>query len=327
MRTVVIGATGHVGGYLVPRLVRAGHEVIAVSRGESAPYREDDAWSAVQRLQLDREKMDADGSFGAAIADLHPDVVVDMICFTRASAQQLVDALRGRGSVLVSCGSIWVHGTLTEVPADEWAPRRPWGEYGIGKAEIEQLLLEESRRADGVPSIVLHPGHISGPGWPVINPIGNLDLDVWQHLASGEEVLLPHFGLETVHHVHADDVAQAFQLAIENRDAAIGESFNVVSDRALTLRGFADAVAGWFGRDANLRFVSFDEFAASVSIQSAETSYAHIARSHSMSIEKARRMLGYEPAFSSLDAVREAVEWLAQNGRVQLPALLPTPGA
>ena len=32
-RVVVIGATGHIGTYLVPRLVRGGHEVIAVSRG------------------------------------------------------------------------------------------------------------------------------------------------------------------------------------------------------------------------------------------------------------------------------------------------------
>ena len=27
MRVAVIGATGHIGGYLVPRLVAAGHEV------------------------------------------------------------------------------------------------------------------------------------------------------------------------------------------------------------------------------------------------------------------------------------------------------------
>ena len=38
-RVVVIGATGHVGTYLVPRLVRAGHEVVALSRGEREPYR------------------------------------------------------------------------------------------------------------------------------------------------------------------------------------------------------------------------------------------------------------------------------------------------
>ena len=32
-RVVVIGATGHIGTYLVPRLVDGGHQVIAVSRG------------------------------------------------------------------------------------------------------------------------------------------------------------------------------------------------------------------------------------------------------------------------------------------------------
>lgn len=34
-RVVVIGATGHIGTYLVPRLVDRGHEVIAVSRARS----------------------------------------------------------------------------------------------------------------------------------------------------------------------------------------------------------------------------------------------------------------------------------------------------
>jgi nucleoside-diphosphate-sugar epimerase len=33
MRIVVIGGTGHIGSFLVPRLVRAGHEVVNISRG------------------------------------------------------------------------------------------------------------------------------------------------------------------------------------------------------------------------------------------------------------------------------------------------------
>ncbi|MBW8788837.1 MAG: NAD(P)-dependent oxidoreductase, partial [Rhizobium leguminosarum] len=32
MRVLVIGATGHVGTYLVPRLVEAGHDVVTISR-------------------------------------------------------------------------------------------------------------------------------------------------------------------------------------------------------------------------------------------------------------------------------------------------------
>lgn len=32
MKVVVIGATGHIGTYLVPMLVKAGYEVIAITR-------------------------------------------------------------------------------------------------------------------------------------------------------------------------------------------------------------------------------------------------------------------------------------------------------
>ena len=52
------------------------------------------------------------------------------------------------------------------VPVTEDEPRTAYGEYGIGKAEIEALLHRETL-AGGVPSVVLHPGHICGPGWPV----------------------------------------------------------------------------------------------------------------------------------------------------------------
>src|SRR4051812_48708743 len=103
-RVVVIGATGHIGTYLVPRLVRAGYEVVAVSRGTQEPYHPSVEWRAVTRVVADREAEDAAGTFGTRIAELRPDAVVDLICFTPSSAQQLVDALRPARPLLVHCG-------------------------------------------------------------------------------------------------------------------------------------------------------------------------------------------------------------------------------
>jgi uncharacterized protein YbjT (DUF2867 family) len=57
-RVIVIGATGHVGTYLVPRLVEAGHDVIAVSRGRAEPYRSHRAWQSVDRRQIDRDALE-----------------------------------------------------------------------------------------------------------------------------------------------------------------------------------------------------------------------------------------------------------------------------
>ena len=137
---VVIGATGHIGTYLVPRLVRAGHEVLAVSRGEQDPYHEAVEWGSVQRVVADRAAEDAAGVFGRRIARLEPDVVVDLICFRSDSAQHLVDALRPTRPLLGHCGTIWVHGRTARVPVTEDEPRTPFGEYGTGKAAIEALL-------------------------------------------------------------------------------------------------------------------------------------------------------------------------------------------
>jgi nucleoside-diphosphate-sugar epimerase len=315
MRVLVIGATGHIGSYLVPRLVADGHEVVAMSRGQRRPYLDHPAWDHVEQVQADREAEDDAGTFGARVAAMRPDAVVDLMCFTEPSARQLLEALAPVGAYLLHCGTIWVHGSAVEVPVTEDAARRPFGEYGTQKAAIEELLLGEARRGT-LRGTVLHPGHIVGPGWPPLNPAGNFNPEVFSRLARGEELALPHFGLETVHHVHADDVAQGFVKALDNPAAASGEPFHIVSGRALTLRGYAESVAAWFGQPARLSFQPWGTWTAAWDPQDAQATWEHIARSPSMSIDKAARALGYRPRYSSLDAVFESLAWLVEHGQV-----------
>lgn len=315
MRVVVIGGTGHVGSYLVPRLVRGGHEVTVITRGPSEPYHHDAAWGQARRVHADRGSEDATGEFGRRIAAYEADAVIDMVCFTPDSARGLAEALRGATGHLLHCGTVWVHGVPSEVPVPEDAPRRPFGDYGVNKAAAESYLLQQSARG-GTPVSVLHPGHISGPGWVPINPAGNLDLRVFGALARGERVVLPNSGLETLHHVHADDVAQAFESALSDPVAAVGRAFHVCSERALTLRGYAEAVAGWFGVQPQLTYAPYEQWATEVDDKNAAVTHDHISRSTHVSIERARRLLGYAPRYSSLQAVREALAWLVAAGRV-----------
>jgi nucleoside-diphosphate-sugar epimerase len=309
MKVVVLGATGHVGGYLVPRLVELGHEVIAVSRGRREPYRAHAAWQEVRRINLDREALETEGNFAGKILELSPEIVIDMICFTADSAARIVEALRGVIQHYLCCGTIWVHGHSSVVPTPESAPREPFGDYGIRKEQMERYLLEQARLR-GFPATVLHPGHIVGEGWPPLNPAGNFNPRVFEILARGQELALPNLGLETVHHVHADDVAQGFIRAIANWAVSVGESFHLVSPAALTLRGFAEHMAAWFGQRANLRYLPWEQWKQSASEEDAWYTWDHIAHSPNCSIEKARRLLGYAPRYSSLEAVYESVQWL-----------------
>lgn len=316
-RVVVIGATGHIGTYLVPLLVRAGHEVVAISRSQREPYRADSAWASVETVVADRHAEDDAGSFGARVRDLRPDVVVDLISFSPESALALVEALRGRVEHFLHCGTIWVHGPTRQAPTTEDEPRRPFGDYGIKKARIEELLLQEARR-DGFPATVLHPGQIVGPGWVPINPAGNLNLEVYRRLARGQELCLPNLGMETLHHVHADDIARAFMLAIANRAASLGESFHIVSPAALTLRGYAEELARWFGQAPRLSFMGWETWKETVSSEDAAATWDHLAHSPCCSIAKAARLLAYAPRYSSLEAVQESLTWLIDNGDLTL---------
>jgi nucleoside-diphosphate-sugar epimerase len=317
MRVVIIGSTGHIGTYLVPRLIAAGHEVVAVSRSRREPYTQSGAWEFVTRLQLDRAEEEARGTFGQRVRALEPDVVIDLICFTPESARHLVESLRGQIQHFLHCGTIWVHGPSVQVPTTEDTPRRPFGDYGTKKAQIEEYLLREARLA-GFPATLLHPGHIVGPGWEPLNPAGHFTSEVFGRLARGEEVVLPNLGLETVHHVHADDVAQVFVQAMIHRSVSIGECFHVVSAAALTLRGYAEAVSEWFGKKAGLQFLPWDEWRKTVTKEEAEATWDHIAHSPNCSIAKARRLLEYQPRYSSLEAVHESLSWLVGHGIVKV---------
>jgi nucleoside-diphosphate-sugar epimerase len=317
-KVVVIGATGHIGTYLVPRLVMAGHDVTAISRGVAKPYQQSLVWRHVKTVVLDREAEEARGQFGSAIAALDADVVIDLICFIQSSNTQLVEALQGRLSQFIHVGTIWTHGTASVVPTPESAAKYPFGAYGIAKAAIEVDLLDRAAR-HGFPATIVHPGHIVGPGWAPLNPAGHFNPAVFSSIARGETLALPNFGLETVHHVHADDVAQVIIRAMDNRTSAIGESFHAVSPAALTLRGYAEAMFRWFGHEPRLSFAGFDDWARSQDPDEAKASWEHIMRSPNCSIEKARRLLGYAPRYTSLEAVQEAVTWLIADGQVQLP--------
>ena len=332
-KVVVIGGTGHVGSYLIPRLAASpAYEVICVSRGKAKPYpagcqdsKPDQRWDQVRRMVIDRDS----AGFYTAIAAMRPDVVIDMVCFTLAQCKELVNALLPLRNVqLIHTGSIWAYGPTVATPTTEDGPHgEPLAEYGRCKREIANYLLDLIGPASQLQRVVFHPGHICGRGWPPLNPQGNFDPRVFDRLRRGETVALPNLGMESVHHVHADDIASAFIAAIEKPDVCNGEVFNIVSPQALTLRRFAEKItAEIWPREAppppTLQFVPLP---ADISQRSAfestcdgpasvELSFEHIRHSPCCSVDKLHRILGVRPKWSSLAAVADAVRWMDEQG-------------
>ena len=103
-----------------------------------------------------------------------------------------------------------------------------------------------------------------------------------------------------------------------SRPAAIGASFHVVAEQAMTLRGLAAGVAGWFGREPVLEFTDWAEFERVAGAEHAETTRQHTGRSIAASIDRAGQVLGFAPRYTSLDALHEALAWLVASGQADV---------
>src|SRR5690606_7475373 len=94
------------------------------------------------------------------------------------------------------------------------------------------------------------------------------------------------------------------------------ENFHAVSPQAVSLRGYAERMAAWFGQQATLRYLPWEERKATATPDEARATWEHTARSPNCSIAKAQRLLEYRPRYSSLQAVQEAVTWLIAQGTI-----------
>jgi nucleoside-diphosphate-sugar epimerase len=92
----------------------------------------------------------------------------------------------------------------------------------------------------------------------------------------------------------------------------------VVAEQAMTCRGLAAGVAAWFGREAVLDLVEWNEFERRVGSEHAAVTLDHVERSITASIERSRSILGYAPRYSSLEALRESLRWLVEHGQADV---------
>ena len=245
MKVIVIGAAGHIGTYLVPLLVNAGYDTIAITRKMTPPYEDAPAWHIVKRELLDRvNTLD----FIQKLKAMEPDIIVDLVNFNITDTPKIVDGFRHTNlSHYLYYSSCWAHGMAETIPFNPDDIRKePIDDYGKDKFASEMYLKDQFRQ-NGFPATVIMPGQISGPGWTIINPWGNTSMRVFQDIADGKEIALPNFGQEILHPVHGFDVAQVFFNAITHRNQAIGETFDAESATHITLYGFAKHMYAYFG--------------------------------------------------------------------------------
>jgi nucleoside-diphosphate-sugar epimerase len=323
--TLVTGATGFTGSYLVRALVADGGQVRVIARS---------AAKARQMLPGNVDVVEGDiadaGVVERAVQGVgtvyhlaavyreakHPDfryreVNVD------ASRNLLDAAVAASVHRYVHCSTVGVHGHIASPPADERAAYDPGDVYQATKCEAEQLALSYR---DRIPLAVARPTAIYGPGDTRL-------LKLFRMIVRGRFLLLGG-GENYYHTVHVNDLVRGLRL-LGTHPRAVGEIFILGGERYLKLSELAAMIAAAADVPApRLRlparpFQVLGSLVEKLCVPLGIEPPIHRRRvdfytkSRAFSIEKAKRLLGYRPEVRLNDGIRETLDWYVANGYIQ----------
>ncbi len=288
-RVLVTGASGFLGGHVVPLLVSGGEEVVALARSVAAAHRVNELGANPVAGDLDDP-----ASVDHAFADSGADTLVNLASLGFGHAPTIVAAAEEAGikrAVFMSTTAIFTNlnagskqtrqsaENVIEASALEWTIVRPTMIYGTPADRNMVRLLRLLRRTPFVP--------VPGGGQRLQQP------------------------------VHVEDLARAVVAALY-APAAIGEAYDVAGPEPLTFGSVIEQAAEALGRRARLVPVPLAPLAASLRLYERVVArprfkaeqLERLAEDKAFDISPAIRDLGFEPR-SFAEGIRQEAAMLS----------------
>ena len=328
---LVTGATGFTGGHLARSLLAGGYRVRALVRNAGADMARRLADDGVELVEgdvsdaaaVERAVADTSHVFHIAAAYRtanHPDSYYYSV--NRDSVRYVVDAAMKHGVArIVHCSTCGVHGDVVEIPATEETPFNPGDVYQRSKLEGE--LLARGAIEQGAPVAIVRPTGIYGPGdMRFLKLFRGLQNRTFRMVGTGEIAY---------HMSYIDDLVQGLMLCGEH-PAAIGEAFLIGSDEYTTLNGLVKETAAVLGvapprgnipaapvmAAATLCEYACKPLGIDPPLHRRRVSFFLKARA--FSVDKAKRLLGFEPKVSLDEGLARTAAWYREMGHLRPPS-------
>lgn len=324
-RIALLGGAGFIGHRLALRLAELGAKVEVIDSLQvnnvlhyiSAPNLDNRA--LYLKILNERLRMLEDAGIGIDVQDardyhalnwtldkLQPQVVVHLAAVSHAgrsnkdpfstfdhSLRTLENALDwSRARIddverFVYFSSSMVYGNFETPTVTEDHPKEPIGIYGALKLSGERIVIAYNQ-VFGLPYTIIRPSALYGPGC-VSKRVTQLFVE---NALAGAPLRIDGDGSEKVDFSYIDDVVEGLCLSIASPNG-VNETFNITAGNARSINELVAAVRDHF---PNLEAVYAERDAL---------------RPHrgTLSIEKARSLIGYAPAVSLEEGVARYVDW------------------
>lgn len=324
MKVLITGAGGFIGRHLVHDQLARGRQVTALDldlralEAHTADQGLDLVESDFRDSSLDSLLGDHDVCFH--LASLHLEVGVPESEFQAVNvtgARELVERCRSAGiGRFVHCSSVGVFGDVQNPPADEGSDCSPDLAYERSKLAGERAVLEYAQQS-GYPVVVVRPAWVYGPGCP-------RTLKLARNIRSGRFFYVGD-GVNLRHPIHVQDMTAGFELAATHPDAS-GQVFIMAGPAAVTVHELVETIASSLGASPpRLRLPRAVAWLGGIAMETAfgllgkqppfsRRSLKFFSGNTAFRIEKARRILGFEPQVGLTDGIRSTLKDLEQAG-------------
>jgi CDP-glucose 4,6-dehydratase len=308
--TLVTGATGLLGSWLVRRLVEHGADVVCLVR-DWVPQSEFVRAGLSEKVKTVRGDVCDQALLERALGEYEVNTVFHLAAQTivgianRNPVSTFETNVRGTWALFEACrrspavrqvvlaSSDKAYGEHEELPYAEDAPLRGRHPYDVSKS-CADLLAQSYAATYGLPVAITRCGNFYGGGdlnWNRIVP-GTI-----RSVLRGQRPVIRSDGSFVRDYFYIEDGAAAYMLLAEQlaaRPELAGEAFNFSNETQVTVLELAERVLALMGSELT---------------PEVRNEASHEIRHQYLSAEKARRVLGWSPLFDLDAGMRKTVEW------------------
>lgn len=308
--TLVTGATGLVGHWVVRRLLEAGADVVCVVR-DWVPRSELVRSDLLSRVTVARGDIRDQAFLERVLGESEVNTVIHLAAQTivgianRNPVSTFESNIQGTWALVEACrrsplvrqvvlaSSDKAYGAADVLPYDEDTPLRGRHPYDVSKS-CADLIAASYAVTYGLPVAITRCGNFYGGGdlnWNRIVP-GTI-----RSLLRGTRPVIRSDGEFIRDYFYVEDGAAAYLHLAEQLAAhpeLAGEAFNFSNEIQVSVRALAEKIAVLMGRPADLDI---------------RNEASHEIRHQYLNAEKARRVLGWSPLFTLDEGLARTIEW------------------
>lgn len=315
MKILITGGAGFVGSHLADKLHSEGHEITVIDNLSTGRYQNIEHLEGQERFRLIIDTVlntklmeelvrDADRVFHMASA-------VGVKLIMERPVQTIETIFRGTDVVLGFCSryrkrvlipsTSEVYGKSTEVPFREEndiikgsTGKHRWA-YACAK-ELDEFLALAHWKESRLPVAVVRLFNTVGP-----RQTGQYGMVVPRFVRAAvrnEPIPVHGDGTQTRCFGHVLDVVEALAKILET-PACFGQVMNIGNDQEITIKGLAEKAIELTGSKSEIRYIPYEE---------AYGDGFEDMRRRVPCLEKARRLLGYQPTRTLEDIINDVAE-------------------